>query len=85
LNEGHVSRDDVLQVLKDNSVSVTKDESGEHPSGMYILEYDGNIECMELPEYCGRRLLHTFARKYNIPIHFFYNVDLSKSKRPNVQ
>jgi hypothetical protein len=73
LNEGKVDLEDVIKVLRENGISVEKDATGNYSRNTYILKRQGHmIEAIELPKQFRRRLLHTFARKYQFDVSLFY-------------
>ena len=72
---GTVKKSAVLRVLRNNGVSVTDD------GDKTILSKGEICEVYYFPPSLNRRMLHTLARKYVIPVHYFYHPDLSSRKR----
>lgn len=69
--DGAVPTDTVVHVLKTMSdmlkISVAFGDGT-------LTVIDGDVpDAYKLHDYVPRKLLHYFSRKYNVPIHFFYN------------
>ena len=69
--DGTVGREFLLRVLTEGRVSVTQQKESE--SGTLVLAKDGILDVRVFEERVGRRIVHTLARKFDIPIHLFYN------------
>jgi hypothetical protein len=72
--EGTVDRATVVKVLTSNGVAVSKSK---HNAKCLIIEGNGRVESQEFGERISRKMLQYLARHYNIPIHFFYNPQIS--------
>ena len=68
---GEVPKTDVLYVLKANGVEVRVESH--NGAEMYILTKGSIVEAHQLDSHVGRRVLHGLQRKFEIPIHQFYN------------
>jgi len=66
---GEVDKDSVLRVLRANSVSVSHDQA----TNEYTISKGDLTEVHVLSARLSRRMVHYFARKYDIHIHLFYN------------
>lgn len=66
-----VIRSTVIDVLRLSGVEVQEEEDG--PPGMMILAKGDYIETRDIPADCGTKLLHYLARKFDVPIHHFFN------------
>lgn len=69
--DGRVGREFVIRVLQENGVSVSQQKDA--PTGELILAKNGVLLSTMIPTIVGRRMIHTFARKFSIAIHLFYN------------
>lgn len=67
-DEGSVGREIVIKVLRSHSVEVSPQQDG-----MYLLVKENLIEERKLHDQIGRKQLHYLARKFDVPIHHFYN------------
>ena len=68
---GEVPKKDVLSVLKACGVEVqVKSYNG---AEVCILTKGSIVEARQLDSHVGRRVLHGLQRKFDIPIHYFYN------------
>jgi hypothetical protein len=76
VNDGSVSRDAVVAVLRKNGVLVTKDRE------FYVLSGPGNtVESHRLPDVVRRRQLHALARRFLIEVRHFYHHVVDKSEQ----
>ena len=67
---GKVRRETVIDVLRRHGVAVYPRETG---SDILILCKGDVIEVLLLPPVVERRLLHYLQRKFDVPIHHFFN------------
>jgi hypothetical protein len=72
--EGAVDRDTVIGVLKNNGVSVSKQEGGEE--GMLVLAKADYFETRRIPLIVRKTLLRRLERKFGIPLARFYNPNM---------
>lgn len=73
VEDGSVSKAVAIEVLRNCGVDVSPQNDG-----MMILAKGQHVESMYIPEQTGRRLLHYFGRKFDIPIRYFYHPELAK-------
>jgi hypothetical protein len=69
-----VSRDVVLSVLRAHGVECYPSELD---SNVIVLTKGELYEAQALPEAIGRRMLDRFKRKFDVPIHHFFNPHLA--------
>ena len=81
----------VETVLESHSVDLRLKHSIDNAQ-ITVMIKDGTVLAEVLPERVSRRTLHYLSRKFNIPIHHFYNPemapkdpDLGKDKGEAVQ
>ena len=67
---GSVKKADVLKVLRANGVVVASDRQNT------LLSKGEVVEVQLLPEWVHRRMIHRFARIFEIEIHLFYHPEL---------
>lgn len=71
-NDGTVSREAALRVLIENGVKVDQEKDG--PPGMLVLNKDNVVvEARPIPDRLVKKTVRYFARKFDIPIHKFYD------------
>ena len=68
---GEVPKRDVLSVLKAYGVEVRVESY--NGAEMYILTKGSIVQAHQFDSHVGRRVLHGLKRKFDIPIHHFYN------------
>ena len=64
---GAITRHELLRVLCKHGVRIV------HEGDEFTLSNDGVLESQSLPNAKPRRMVHRFARIFNIPIHGFYH------------
>lgn len=78
-DEGSVPRATVLEVLKAHGIDLAENAT-ENPfptvTAAAGVDPKGTLQVHALPDVLDRRMLHYLARKYSVPIHHFYNVDM---------
>lgn len=67
-NSGEVDLKTVIEVLRNNRVAVTAQKDG-----TFIIEKDETIEVHNLKPQVSKRMLQYLKRKFDVPIHHFYN------------
>jgi hypothetical protein len=71
MSTGNVCKKTVIEVLKAHGVGVSMQENS--TDGTVVLAKDDLLETRIIPDECGKRLLQYFQRRFNVPIHHFYN------------
>jgi hypothetical protein len=66
-----VNRTVVITVLRRFGVGVSLESDGK-----VLLARQGRIEATIMPDWVGKRMLHYLARRYEIPIHFFWHPEM---------
>jgi hypothetical protein len=69
MHEGDVSKEILISVLRANGVDVSNQED----TGMTVFAKGDVIEVVNLDPFVRRKMVHWFQRKFNVPIHLFYN------------
>lgn len=69
-DDGSVTRDIVIDVLKRNGAEISQQPD---KVGMFLIVKGEVLEVLVIPEPCGRRLVRYLSRKFTAPIHHFYN------------
>jgi hypothetical protein len=69
MGNGDIDLDVVLRVLQACGVAVSQQPEKD----LFTFEKDDIIEVYELDPTVKRRMIQRFSRKFNIPIHYFYN------------
>jgi hypothetical protein len=69
IEDGDVRCETVIQVLQAHGVSVSRQKD----SDMVIIAKGDVVDVRRLDSLVGRRMLHYLQRKFDIPIHHFYN------------
>jgi hypothetical protein len=72
---GKVVRKTVIEVLRAYGVEVSPQESA--PNGMMTLSQGDVLDSRIIPEEVGKKMLHYLERKFQIPLHHFYNPHLA--------
>ena len=66
---GSLKRDDVLKVLQANGVSVVPNSD----NTLFTVFNERIVEVYALEDRVHRRMIHRFARRFEIPVHRFYH------------
>lgn len=78
---GEVDREIIIAVLRANGIDVHGQDEG--PQDMLVIVKGDLIEAQQLPKRVSRKMVHYFSRKYNVPIHLFYNPQMGSQEDPN--
>jgi len=71
MGTGDVELDVVIKILQACNVAISRQTE----KNLIIFEKDEIIEVHELGLAVSRRMIQRFSRKFNVPIHYFYNPD----------